>query len=167
MVTWQIKSTRYSLWKGLWPWNLASWWLIVMWTHRWSPILLSPPGHMRLRGKLKTRYFFLQKTYVYDHQPLQGADAWRYKAHSQGLGQITYTWGINAFLLQKVNHQVKNIELSDSDILLTLGKFYYWSISAEAPFLQIWLIMYRWKEKHELINIHKEIPCLKSTEKKL
>ena len=72
MVTWQIKSTRNSPWKGLWPWNLASWWLIVMWTHRWSNILLSPPGHMRLRVKLKTRYFFLQKTYVYDlrHLPV-------------------------------------------------------------------------------------------------
>ena len=33
VVTWQIKSITYPLWQGLWPWNLARWWLMVRWTH--------------------------------------------------------------------------------------------------------------------------------------
>ena len=43
---------------------------------------------------------------------------------------VTYTWAINVFLLQKVDHQGKNVESSDSAILADLGKFFYLSISA-------------------------------------
>ena len=58
VVTWQIKSVTDPPWKGLWPWNLASWWLMARWTHPWCHMSLWPPGHMKSRDKLKTKYFF-------------------------------------------------------------------------------------------------------------
>ena len=38
------------------------------------------PGHMRSRDKLRTKYFFLQKTY--EHQTLQDANIWWGKTHN-------------------------------------------------------------------------------------
>ena len=72
VVTWQIKSVTYSLWQGLKPQNLVSWWLTVRWTHPWSHMSLWPTGHMRSRDKAKTKYFFHQK--MYGHQTLHGAE---------------------------------------------------------------------------------------------
>ena len=61
--------------------NIASLWLKVRWTHPWSHMSLWPPAHMMSRGKLKTKYFFLHKTYV--HQALQGAKVWWNEAHNE------------------------------------------------------------------------------------
>ena len=81
VVIWQIVSLTYLLWKSLWPWSLASWWLTESWTHPWGHMFLWPPGHLRSRDKVKIKYFFLQKTY--GHQTLQGADIWWDKAHNE------------------------------------------------------------------------------------
>ena len=54
---------------------------------------LRPRGHLRSRDKLKTNYFFLQKTY--GHQALQGVDLWwgqpKMKLHDY---LITWSQGI-------------------------------------------------------------------------
>ena len=52
--------------------------------------------------------------------------------NSHWLGQITYIWNKNDFLLHKVDHKGKNVKLSKSAVLATLEKFFYWSISAQA-----------------------------------
>ena len=81
-------------------------------------------------------------------------------------------------LLQKVDHQGENVKLSDSAILATLGKIFYWSISAWTPsgsllsqdetfLLQIQTYYELLERENELINIYKGTPCLKSTEKKV
>ena len=76
-VTWQMKNEISSLAQHLWP----EWWFMMRETHPWSHIFLWPPGHMRSRDKLKTKYFFLQKTYR--QQTLQGADIWWGEGHNE------------------------------------------------------------------------------------
>ena len=63
VATWQIKSIIYPLWQSLGPQNMTSWWLKVRWTYPWSHIPLWPRDHVRRCEKLKTKYFFFQKTY--------------------------------------------------------------------------------------------------------
>ena len=55
VIMWQTKSVTYPLWQDLWPWNLASWWLMVTWMRPWRHIFPWPPAHMRSRDKLRKR----------------------------------------------------------------------------------------------------------------
>ena len=89
VVTWQIKSITYPHWHGLWPWNVASWWLMVRWTLPWSHMFLWLPGHRRSNDKLKTNYFFVQNTY--GHQTLQDGNAWQGEAHNK----VAQIWSRN------------------------------------------------------------------------
>ena len=89
VVTWQIKRVKCSLSEDLWPWNLASWWLIVRWTQPWSHSSFWSPGHMRSCHKLKLKYFFLQKTC--GHQNLQSGDISGDQVHNE----IAWLWSRN------------------------------------------------------------------------
>ena len=55
VIMWQTKSVTYPLWQDLWPWNLASWWLMVTWMRPWRHIFPWPSAHMRSRDKLRKR----------------------------------------------------------------------------------------------------------------
>ena len=57
------KSVTYPLWQDVWLWNLENWWFMIRLTHPSSHMFFWPPGYIRSRDKLKTEYFFPQKTY--------------------------------------------------------------------------------------------------------
>ena len=76
MVTLQIKSVTYPLWQDLWLSNLANWWREC--THEVTCLSVCC---IKLRDKLKTKYFLLLKTH--EHQTLQGAEVWWGKAPNE------------------------------------------------------------------------------------
>ena len=66
MIVW-VSLTRLQ---GLWPPNLALWWVMLMESHAWSCMTLLSRIHVRSCDKLKIKYFLFCK--AYGHQTWQG-----------------------------------------------------------------------------------------------
>ena len=69
----QIKTVIFPLAEGVWPPNVARWWLMGAVTCLWSCVTLWSRVNLRSCDKLKTKYLVLRKVYNYQTNQSYGS----------------------------------------------------------------------------------------------